>query len=144
MHTDRLESLTLAVHNFLGMSESLSKELKPFNIRVLIVEPGQFRTKFLSSFATPAAGLRDDYTGTPVDVTLQAFKAHDGAQQGDPAKAALRILETVTGTGMGAGKEDLQRLILGPDCYARFQSKANSLLENLDRMKEISHSTSFE
>lgn len=134
---------SLTDHN-LGISESLSKELKPFNIRVLIVEPGQFRTKFLSSFATPAAGLRDDYIGTPIDVTLQAFKAHDGVQQGDPARAALRILEMVSGTGMGAGKEDLQRLILGPDCFARFQSKANSLLENLDRMKDISHSTSFE
>ena len=126
------------------MSESLARELKPFNIRVLIVEPGQFRTQFLSSFATPAAGLREEYAGTPVEATLQAFKDHHGTQQGDPAKAALRIYEVVTGTGMGEGTVDLQRVILGPDCYARFQSKTNTLKENLDRMKEIAHSTSFD
>lgn len=125
------------------MSESLAKELQPFGIRVLIVEPGLFRTRFLSTFVTPAAGLNEGYTGTPVDATLQAFKSKDGTQEGDPSKAALRIYEVVTGTGMGDGKQGLQRLMLGPDCYARFQAKANSLLENLDQMKEIAHSTSF-
>lgn len=125
------------------MSESLARELQPFGIRVLIVEPGLFRTKFLSAFEEPATGLRKDYIGTPVDAALQAFKFRNGTQEGDPTKAAQRILEVVTGTGMGAGKENLLRLMLGPDCHARFQKKIETLQENLDQMKEISHSTSY-
>lgn len=125
------------------MSESLAKELQPFGIRVLVVEPGQFRTKFLSAFVEPAAGLRKDYTGTPVDNALQAFKSAHGNQQGDPMKAATRIFEVVTGSGLGAGKEDYLRLMLGPDCHARFQKKVDNLQENLDQVKEISHSTSY-
>ncbi|KAJ6134661.1 short-chain dehydrogenase/reductase SDR [Penicillium sp. IBT 18751x] len=126
-----------------GMSESLARELQPFGIRVLVVEPGLFRTKFLSAFIEPAAGLRKDYIGTPVDEALQAFKSRNGSQEGDPMKAAQRIFEVVTGTGMGAGKEDYLRLMLGPDCHARFQKKTHALQENLDQMKEISHSTSY-
>lgn len=87
-----------------GMSESLARELAPFNIRVLIVEPGQFRTKFLSAHVQPAAGMNEAYAGTPLEKYLQIFKSVDGKQMGDPAKAAQRILEVVTNTGMGAGK----------------------------------------
>lgn len=126
------------------MSESLAGELEPFGIRVLIVEPGIFRTKFLSSFTTPAAGVRNDYIGTPVDKTIQSFKEHKGVQTGDPAKAGLRIFEVVMGTGMGEGKEGLRRLILGPDCYAVMKMKTENLGENLEGMREIAHSTDFE
>lgn len=125
------------------MSESLARELQPFGIRVLVVEPGLFRTKFLSAFVEPAAGLSKDYIGTPVDNSLQAFRSRNGSQEGDPMKAAQRIFEVVTGTGMGAGKEDYLRLMLGPDCHARFRKKTDALQENLDQMKEISHSTSY-
>jgi len=125
------------------MSESLSKELQPFGIRVILVEPGLFRTQFLSSFVQPAAGLNKDYIGTPIDAALQSFKSKDGAQEGDPLKAAQRILDVVTGTGMGVGKDNLLRLPLGPDCYQRFQTKCDSLRENLEQMKEIAHSTSY-
>ncbi|KAJ5698752.1 short-chain dehydrogenase/reductase SDR [Penicillium macrosclerotiorum] len=127
-----------------GMSESLSKELQPFGIRVILVEPGAFRTNFLSAFVEPAAGHNKDYTGTPLDATLQKFRSAKGKQPGDPMKGAQRILEVVTGTAMGVGKENLLRLPLGPDCLNRFQQKVDELQHNLTQMNEIASSTDIE
>ncbi|KAJ6006914.1 hypothetical protein N7451_004858 [Penicillium sp. IBT 35674x] len=127
-----------------GMSESLSKELAPFGIRVLIVEPGAFRTQFLSAFVEPAAGMNMDYAGTPLEDFLHIFRSADGNQPGDPFKAAQRIVEVVSGVGMGAGKGRLLRLPLGPDCYKRLQAKIETMQENLAQVKEIAHSTSYE
>lgn len=125
------------------MSESLSRELSAFGIRVLIVEPGGFRTKFLSAFVEPAAGMNKDYTGTPLETTLKVFRTSDGKQKGNPAKAAQRILEVVTNIGMGSGKESLLRLPLGADCYERLEKKCQSLQETLSQTKEIASSTSY-
>lgn len=125
------------------MSESLSRELAPFNIRVLIVEPGSLRTNFWSVYVEPAAGMNKDYAGTPLEQIMQAFKSNKGAQPGDAVKCAQRILEAVEGTGMGAGKENLLRLPLGPDCYKRFQTKIDTLQENLLQTKDIAHSTAY-
>lgn len=87
--------------------------------------------------------MTEDYLGTPVDAMVHAFRSSNGNQQGDPVKAAARILEVVGGTGMGAGKESLLRVPLGPDCYERFQAKCDSLQENLVQMKDIAYSTNY-
>lgn len=125
------------------MSESLSRELAAFGIRVLIVEPGSLRTNFWSVYVEPAAGMNKDYVGTPLEQVLQAFKSNNGSQPGNALKCAQRILEVVEGTGMGAEKEHLLRLPLGPDCYKRFQTKLDTLQENLVQVKDIAHSTAY-
>jgi hypothetical protein len=110
---------------------------------VLVVEPGSLRTNFWTVYVEPAAGMNKDYAGTPLENVLQAFKANKGTQPGDAIKCAQRILEVVDGTGMGAGKGNLLRLPLGPDCYKRFQTKIDTLQENLLQAEEIAHSTSY-
>ncbi|KAJ5295688.1 hypothetical protein N7508_010509 [Penicillium antarcticum] len=125
-----------------GMSESLARELAPFNIRVLVVEPGSLRTNFWTAYLEPAAGVNKGYAGTPLEHVLQAFKSNK-VQPGDAVKCAQRILEVVDGTGMGAGKGDLFRLPLGSDCYDRVQNKIKKLQDNLLEAKDIAHSTSY-
>lgn len=125
------------------MSESLARELAPFGIRMLVVEPGSLRTNFWNAYIEPAAGMNKDYSGTSLEHVLQAFKSNKGTQPGDVVKCAQRVLEVVEGTGMGAGKGGLFRLPLGPDCYKRFQAKIDNLQENLLKTKEIAHSTSY-
>lgn len=126
------------------MSESLAIDLAPFNIRLLVVEPGIFRTKFAASVLTPAAGLTKAYEGTPLHQIQQGFLSLDGKQPGDPAKGAARVIEVINGTGMGAGKTGLLRLPLGPDCVQRAREKIASLQRNVDAMEEISMSTNVD
>jgi hypothetical protein len=113
----------------------------PFNIRVLIVEPGAFRTNFLSAYTTPAAGLNPAYEGTTIDQVLQVFQSSNGKQPGDPVKAVERIIDVVQGTGIGAGKTGYLRLPLGRDCIARAKGKLEEVRKNLDEMEAIACST---
>ena len=131
-----------------GLSESLSRELVPFGIRVLIVEPGGFRTNFLIGATRTKAGLSEAYKGGPVEATLRHFDSLNGTQKGDPEKAAARIFEVVTGTGMGQGlelgREGLLRLPLGRDCLERFERKFGVLRENLDFVRDAALSTDLD
>ncbi|OKL56241.1 hypothetical protein UA08_08543 [Talaromyces atroroseus] len=127
-----------------GLSESLSAELKPFNIRVLLVEPGAFRTSFIGSHRTPAAGMTKDYEGTPLAAALGFFNGFAGKQPGDPAKAVQRILEVIQSQGLGQGKEHLLRLPLGTDCFPRVVAKVDSLKAELEEMRELALSTAVD
>ncbi len=44
-----------------GLSESLARKTAPFNINILIVEPGAFRTDFLLAIAEPSKPHTEDY-----------------------------------------------------------------------------------
>jgi NAD(P)-dependent dehydrogenase (short-subunit alcohol dehydrogenase family) len=72
-----------------GMSEALLDEVRPLGIKVLVVEPGAFRTSLMSNAAVSAE--IDDYAAT-VGATRAMAAAADGTQPGDPAKAAAVIL----------------------------------------------------
>ena len=126
----------------LGMSESLSKEVAPFNISVLLVEPGSFKTNLLSALVKPAGGHTTEYK--EVGKMLEAFTGV-GSQQGDPQKAAARIFETVVGEGMGGIlKGKVFRLPLGEDCVQRMEAKIRSLTSDLRLAKEVALSTKFD
>jgi NAD(P)-dependent dehydrogenase (short-subunit alcohol dehydrogenase family) len=72
-----------------GMSEALADELRPLGIKVLIVEPGAFRTALFDNItASPQIA---DYADT-VGPTRQMTQAGNGTQPGDPARAAAAIL----------------------------------------------------
>ncbi|MBK6016149.1 oxidoreductase [Streptomyces sp. MBT53] len=73
-----------------GLSEALADEVAEFGIKVLIVEPGAFRTAL---FDTGRAGVSAD-SGAYAKVTeTRGFvSGGDGGQAGDPAKAAALIL----------------------------------------------------
>ena len=72
-----------------GMSEALADEVGPLGIRVLIVEPGAFRTSLFGNVSASAPIA--DYAAT-VGPTRRMVEAGDGTQPGDPAKAAAAIL----------------------------------------------------
>jgi NAD(P)-dependent dehydrogenase (short-subunit alcohol dehydrogenase family) len=77
-----------------GMSESLSKEVAPFGIKVLIVEPGPFRTDWAGrSIKTPKRPI-EAYAETAIARRRQ-IQGISGSQPGDPARAAEAIVATV-------------------------------------------------
>ena len=107
-----------------GISEALAAEVADFGVDVTIVEPGYFRTDFLStdSLALPAA-TSDAYP--TVREMVQNHLALQGSQLGDPVKGAARILSTVVDGGGSL------RLILGSDSYAYATAKLDALRTNL-------------
>lgn len=126
-----------------AFSESLALEVGPWNIRVLIVEPGVFRTNFFNSFTTPERGLNSAYEGTIIDNTLKAMRGFHGNKGGDPIKAAQRIIEVVAGTGLDPSQRELIRLPLGKDSYTRAANKMDSVKANLEAFKVIAHNTEW-
>ncbi|MFE2418482.1 oxidoreductase [Streptomyces hokutonensis] len=73
-----------------GLSEALADEVAEFGIKVLIVEPGAFRTAL---FDTGRAGVSaDSGVYAKVTETRSFVSGGDGGQAGDPAKAAALIL----------------------------------------------------
>lgn len=119
----------------------MSGEVAEFGIRVLIVEPGAFRTNFLGDTAVNYVPLSDAYNGGAAEKILQYLMNSNGKQAGDPDKAAERIFEVVTGEGMAKGKKQLLRLPLGSDALKNGRAKFDMLREVFDEYEEIAKST---
>lgn len=120
-----------------GWSEALAKEVDRFGIRVLIVEPGAFRTSFngpgallmsepIAAYDEQIAPLR---TGMPED---------DGKQPGDPAKAAAAIL-----LALDAADPPL-RLALGNDAVDAISEMLENAKAELAAWEHVGRSAVFD
>lgn len=74
-----------------GMTEGLRLETAPLGIKVMIVEPGAFRTDFAGRSLTQSKTAIADYAGTAGKRRIENDKTH-GTQQGDPNKGARLIV----------------------------------------------------
>ncbi|WP_435971756.1 oxidoreductase [Streptomyces sp. Qhu_M48] len=118
-----------------GISEALHGELAPLGVRVTIVEPGGFRTDFLSdlSMRVEPASIADYVAGAgPV---RKALAEHDGRQPGDPVKAAKAIVD-ITEVA-----EPPLRLQLGADAIERVEAKLDLVRRELDQWRHVALST---
>jgi NAD(P)-dependent dehydrogenase (short-subunit alcohol dehydrogenase family) len=107
-----------------GLSEALAGEVAPFGIRVLIVEPGPFRTDFAGRsivHASPIADYKD-----AIAATRRYVADADGHQAGDPERAAQAILDHIA-----QGRPEL-RMVLGKIAMSRMETKLKSLRAELD------------
>lgn len=127
-----------------GLSESLAHEVASFNIRVLIVEPGAFRTNFLSATAMQPHPASEPYKGTIVEKVNEIFKAMEGKQKGDTEKGVARIYDVVMGEGVGKGYEKWLRLPIGSDCFERGTKALQAKLDNIKALEEVARSTDFD
>lgn len=119
-----------------GFSEALAPEVAPFGIKVLVVEPGAFRTGFSGGALTQSREM-PEYAET-VSPTREMITGIDGTQPGDPARAARAIM-----TALDADDTPL-RLPLGTDAVEGIRGKLDSVRAELDRWEEVSRSTAFE
>jgi NAD(P)-dependent dehydrogenase (short-subunit alcohol dehydrogenase family) len=94
--------------------------VEPFGIRVLIVEPGAFRTGLHGS-AMRESAVMPEYDSI-VGPTRAAQREMAGVEPGDPAKAASAIL-----AALDADSPPL-RLVLGNDA-------ADGILAHLDSVR---------
>ena len=117
-----------------GMSEALAAEVADLGIRVTVVEPGYFRTDFLTthSLALPAK-TTDGYEGIR-EMTRNHLELQ-GSQLGDPVKCADAIVALVE-----SGDGPLHQL-LGSDSYAYATAKVSALADDIEAGRELAHST---
>ncbi|APU13577.1 SDR family NAD(P)-dependent oxidoreductase [Actinoalloteichus fjordicus] len=119
-----------------GYSEALAAEVAPFGIRVIIVEPGAFRTAFAGAALRESRPLPayTDITG-PARTLLKNFH---GAQPGDPVKAAAVIR-----TALDAERPPL-RLALGGDAVDLLAPRHRRLLAELDEWGPLARTTAID
>lgn len=118
------------------MSESLASELKPFNIRVLLVEPGAFRTEGILGHQWDCSNPIPDYDEQRADGCVN-FSKPAGKQPGDPAKAMEIVVDVVKGEGCAAGREWPLYLVLGKDAEADIRNKCAKVLKHLDDWNDV-------
>ncbi|KAF2001518.1 NAD(P)-binding protein [Amniculicola lignicola CBS 123094] len=107
-----------------GISESLTLEMKPFNISVTVVEPGYFRTGFLNPTAKIVAkNSIEAYKGTPGGDVRKILDQTDSKQPGDVVKGSKVIVDILTRTGVAEGKEVPIRVALGSDSTPYIRAK---------------------
>lgn len=128
-----------------ALTEALAIEISSFGLHAVIVEPGYFRTAFLSG---PAAGANvaeplDVYKDTAAHKARANFAAFDGKQLGNPDKAAARMWEYIAKEGMFKGKKRLLRLPLGSDTGAAMTEVSLKLNETASEYEEVWKSTDF-
>lgn len=117
-----------------GISETLSKELAPFNIHVTAVAPGSFRTDWAgrSMIRSPRSIPDYDDLFEPVRKTR---KEKSGNQPGDPVKAAHAMLALLE------NQNPPIHLLLGSDALSLVRQKLGALGKEIDQWEKLTRST---
>ena len=119
-----------------GVSESLAAEVRPLGLKVTIVQPGPFRTDFVSRSLERATGHIPDYD--PSSGKFRRFlETMNGRQPGDPAKAADAIIDAV------ASENPPLRLVLGKYAIDKTRRKLGSAARELDAGSAAGLATDF-
>lgn len=119
-----------------GASDALSKEVGPLGVRVVIVEPGGFRTDFAGRSLTQSAVPIEDYADT-AGLRRKENATIDGRQPGDPVRAAQAILQVV------ASDNPPLRLLLGSDALRRAEGELVGQRADIDAWVDVTRSTDF-
>jgi NAD(P)-dependent dehydrogenase (short-subunit alcohol dehydrogenase family) len=119
-----------------GLSEALSKEVGPLGIKVLIVEPGPFRTDWGGrSLKTPKKPI-DAYASTAIARRRQ-IQSFSGNQPGDPVRASEAIITAV--------EQDHSplRLPLGAAAYELMGAEIAALKKEHDSLEAIARGADY-
>ena len=120
-----------------ALSESLSHEVGPLGIKVLIVEPGAFRTDWAGRSMIESPVIIDDYAET-AGKRRTATRAVSGSQPGDPKKAAQAILNAVK------AEQTPLRLLLGASALKVARARMETLKAEFEALAEVTTSVDFE
>lgn len=119
-----------------GMSDGLRKELQPLGIRVLLVEPGPFRTDFAGRSLRQSRRQIDDYAETAGLLRKENSAIH-GNQPGDPVRAAQCIIRTMQHDNPPF------RLVLGRDASERVEAELKTQFQELSDWKQTAADADF-
>lgn len=120
-----------------GLSEALAAELAPFGIKVLIVEPGAFRTGFAGAGVLRHMPVMAAYQPVVGGTRDFAHGMHE-TQAGDSMKAAAAIERAL------AAEATPLRLQLGRDAVEAVRGHAERLLADLAAWETAAVATAFD
>lgn len=119
-----------------GLSGGLRAEVEPLGIKVIVVEPGAFRTDFAGRSLTQSEKVIKDYEQTAGARRIGKDTSH-GTQPGDPDKAAeLMIMAAET-------KDAPFRLLLGTDAVTFAGHVMQGRMEEYAKWEKFSRQSDF-
>ncbi|MFB7515409.1 oxidoreductase [Streptomyces sp. NPDC056144] len=119
-----------------GLSEALAAEVGPLGIKVLIVEPGAFRTSLFGNHSLSGDTVAD-YADT-VGATRAYVQSGAGTQDGDPAKAAAAVLAALD------AEETPLRLALGDDAIDAIHAHLEQVGGDLAAWEKVGRDTKLD
>ena len=119
-----------------GLSESLSKEVAPFGIRVLIVEPGPFRTDFAGRSIRTAKRPIEAYAETAI-ARRRMIQGRSGAEVGDPVRACEAVIAAVESPNPPL------RLPLGNFAYDQIQAEIEAVRKEIEAGEAVARGADY-
>jgi NAD(P)-dependent dehydrogenase (short-subunit alcohol dehydrogenase family) len=117
-----------------GLSEALADEVGRFGIKVLVVEPGAFRTGL---FANASSSTENEAYADSVGATRTMVQDGDGTQAGDPAMAAAAILAALE------ADDTPLRLPLGSDAVDAILTHLDTVRADLRTWEKTARATTL-
>ncbi len=126
-----------------GLAEGLKKELAHLNVKVLILEPGFFRTSILTpeNLQLGSAHL-EDYKEVN-DGLKQVLIGSNGQQPGDPVRGVKIVIDVVKGEGVAKGRNMPFRLPMGSDAIDCMKAKCEDTLKVLNEWDRVIKGSDF-
>ena len=118
------------------MSDGLRGEVGPLGIKVMVVEPGAFRTHFYDSSLKGSDNTIDAYKDT-AHLRSVAQNVNKRQQPGDPLKAGILIIEALESDNTPF------RLLLGTDAVKVVRGALSGRLQEIDAWETASVKTDF-
>ena len=119
-----------------GLTEGLSREVKPFGIRVTAVEPGPFRTDWSGRSLKQVTNPIPDYADN-VGARRAMITAMHGKLPGDPRRAGETIVS------LNDLAEPPLQLLLGGPVYHTYRAKLDGVIASLKEWEPITLAADF-
>jgi NAD(P)-dependent dehydrogenase (short-subunit alcohol dehydrogenase family) len=119
-----------------GLSEALSAEGAPLGIKVVIVEPGPFRTDWAGRSLKTPKKLIDDYADT-AHARRRQIQGRSGSQPGDPVRASEAIIAAVE------SPHPPLRLPLGSFAYDAMGAELEAMRKDHDSVEAVARGADY-
>jgi NAD(P)-dependent dehydrogenase (short-subunit alcohol dehydrogenase family) len=123
-----------------GMTEAFAMGPSPFSIRVVLFEPSDMRSNFVSPSQLDLPDIPDVYKGTVSDAVMKGFLDMHGKQRVDPVRAARLIVEEILRPCV---EPPLLRIPLGREALELMGEKVRGLEEATRALGDVGLGVDF-
>lgn len=116
----------------------MAHEIKPFSIRILVVEPAGFRTETLKTNPVCVDNPIADYDDIR-EQTIKNFQWIDSHLVGDPYKAMNVVVDVVKGAGQAKGRPWPLYLLLGKPAMSAVKEKCDKILSVAEEWEDLTN-----